>query len=112
MCVKALHVHMPQRPRRKNAARKLQCSCEALFAVKFVDSWPSDHPGEGDLRAKRRHHDGVAIFKPLNAGPHSMQQQIVYVNLLNQLVAAVMPKSAQRAARGRSTSFYQRIERR
>ncbi len=107
-----LHLDVPQRRCRKEAARQLQHRREILFILQFVDRRTAHHTVHCHLRTDRRYLNGIAIVELQKIRSHAVQKQIVEIDFLHQLAAAEMLDDAHRAFLCRAARNKQSVQRR
>src|SRR5258708_21099788 len=96
MCLNALNHHVSQRAGRQNAARQSQRLEQIFFATQLVDRGPAYHALNRDLRSSWRNENCIAGLQSPDIAPNAIQNQIVGINLLDELLAAIVFKGAER----------------
>src|SRR4029077_19175183 len=100
---------MPKRRRWQDATSEVEHFCERAFTVQLVDGRSPDHSIHSDLWSQRWDEQRVAILQAVHIGPHSVQKQVVSIHFFHELLAAIVFKSPERAARCYSSSGKQRV---
>ena len=108
----ALHLDVAEGAGVEHAAGELQRLGKIAFVIQFVDRGTAHHAFDGQLRAERRNHNGIAGLQPFEIRTNSVQKQIVEVDFPDQLRAAVVAQNPQRSPSGGAAGLVERIERR
>ena len=96
MCHQTLHFNMPKSRSRQNSACQVKSILEGLFAAHFVKRGAAHHTFYCDYGTKRRHEQGISIFKPLEVATDPVKEQVVGIYLFDQLLSPVVLKPPER----------------
>src|SRR4029079_18471998 len=96
-------INVPQGTRGENAAGKFQDVSEILFARELINTRSPYHAFERNLAAHGGDKEGVSGLQPLHAGAEAAPKDDRQIDLLHQLIAAIVLHHAHGSARSRTT---------
>ena len=77
---------------------RADASASVFLVFQLVNRRTPNHAFDCDFRTERRNHDRVAIFQSLHVALTPCSSKIVNIDILHQLVSAIVFQNAQRAA--------------
>src|SRR5206468_158289 len=84
--------NMPKSRSRQNSSCQVKSILEGFFAAQFVKRGAAHHTFYRHYGTKRRHEQGISIFKPLEIATDPVKEQVVRIYFLDQLLSPVVLK--------------------